>query len=89
MRMRYTNNQIKFFREKRKSNVNLRNAIKTFNNEKNTSENNIMMNANFRDPKLFYQIVNKKKENKSGYSSMIKFDDKEYRVDAQVFQIPQ
>ena len=72
------------FREKKEANANLRNAIKIFNNEKNTSDNNLMMNANFRDPKLFSQLVNKKKDNKSGYTSMIKFDDKEYRGDAQV-----
>ena len=43
-----------------------------------------MMNANFRDPKLFSQLVNKKKINSSGYTTMIKFDETEFRGDAQV-----
>ena len=43
-----------------------------------------MMNANFRDPKLFSYLVNKKKNNMSGYTTMIKCDDIEFRGDAQV-----
>ena len=43
-----------------------------------------MMNANFRDPKLFSYLVNKKKNNMSGYKTMIKCDDIEFRGDAQV-----
>ena len=53
-----------------------------------------MMNANFRDPKLFSQLVNKKKENKIGYTTMIKLDDEDFHGDEQVLavfllQIPQ
>ena len=33
-----------------------------------------MMEANFRDPKLFSYLVNKKKNNTSGYTTMIKFN---------------
>jgi hypothetical protein len=72
------------FEAKKISNIQLRKAIKTFNNETNTEENNKMMNANFRDPKLFSQLVNKKKSNSSGYTTMIKFDETEFRGDAQV-----
>ena len=43
-----------------------------------------MMNANFRDPKLFSQLVKKKKSNASGHTTMIKFDDNEFRGDSQV-----
>ena len=42
------------------------------------------MNANFKDPKLFSQLVKKKKSNNSGYRTMIKLDDIEFRGDAQV-----
>ena len=51
------------------------------------------MSANFRDPKLFSKLVNKKKVNNSGYTTMLKYDDIEYRGDAQglarFFSLPQ
>ena len=43
-----------------------------------------MMEANFRDPKLFSYLVNKKKNSTSGYTAMIKVDDEEFRGDSQV-----
>ena len=78
------NEDNELFEAKKISNIQLRRAIKTFNNETNTEENNKMMNANFRDPKLFSHLVNKKKSNSSGHTTMIKFDETEFRGDAQV-----
>ena len=43
-----------------------------------------MMNANFRDPKLFSKLVNKKRTSNSGYTAMIQFDENVYKGDAQV-----
>ena len=43
-----------------------------------------MMNANFRDPKLFSKLVNKKRSSNSGYTAMIQFDENVYKGDAQV-----
>ena len=54
------------------------------NNKETTEENNKMMQANFRDPKLFSSLVNKKKTNNSGYTTMLSIDEIEYRGDAQV-----
>ena len=72
------------FKAKKESNVKLRAAIKVHNIQTCTDENNTMMSANFRDPKLFSKLVNKKKVNNSGYTTMLKYDDIEYRGDAQV-----
>ena len=43
-----------------------------------------MMEANFRDSKLFSKLVNQKRKTSQGYTAMIKIDDTEYRGDAQV-----
>ena len=72
------------FKANKGANIQLRCAIKTFNNETDSKENNKLMQANFRDPKLFSQLVGKKKNNTSGYTSMIKFDENEFRGDSQV-----
>ena len=46
--------------------------------------NNDMMEANFRDPKLLSKLVNQKKKSNQGYTGMIKMNGAEYRGDAQV-----
>ena len=46
------------FLAKKETNSNLRKAIKMHNNKESTEENNKMMQANFRDPKLFSNLVN-------------------------------
>ena len=56
---RSEDNQI--FKAKKETNNQLRKAIKMHNNKETTEENNKMMQANFRDPKLFSNLVNKKK----------------------------
>ena len=43
-----------------------------------------MIEANFRNPKLFSKLVKKKRKNDQGYTAMINVNDKEYRGDAQV-----
>ena len=72
------------FKAKKESNINLRKAIKLNNIQANTDENNKMMNANFKDPKLFSKLVNKKRSCNSGYTAMIKIEDSVYKGDAQV-----
>ena len=62
----------------------LRKAIKEHNLKETIEENNQLMTANFRDPKLFLKLVNKKRMNNQGYTSMIKVDEVEYRGDNQV-----
>ena len=52
------------------------------NNKETAEENNKMMQANFRDPKLFSSLVNKKKTVNSGYTTMLSIDEIEYRRDA-------
>ena len=64
-----------FFTAKKESKIKLRYAIKSLNNEIYTELNKILMKAHFRDPKLLYQLVNRKKVNHSGYTSMIQFMD--------------
>ena len=73
-----------FFSAKKESNIKLRYAIKSHNNETSTKENNKLMNANFRDPKLLSQLVDKKRINKSGYTAVIQVDEQEFCGDAQV-----
>ena len=43
-----------------------------------------MMEANFRDQKLFSKLVNQKRNTNQGYTSMIKIEGVEHRGDAQV-----
>ena len=43
-----------------------------------------MMEANFRDPKLFSKLVNKNRTKADGYTSLINVDGKVYKGDAQV-----
>lgn len=72
------------FKNKKESQSLLRKAIKDQNLKENIEENNTLMNANFRDPKLFSRLVNRKRTNNQGYTSMIKVDDLEFRGDNQV-----
>ena len=62
----------------------LRKIIKDTNLKDQIEENNTLMKANFRDPKLFSKLVNRNRNNNQGYTSMIKVGDKEYRGDNQV-----
>ena len=62
----------------------MRKAIKEHNRQNNIEENNTLMKANFRDPKLFSRLVNRKRINNQGYTSMIKVNDVEFRGDNQV-----
>ena len=72
------------FIAKKETNLLLRKAINCNLAESSMKENNTMMEANFRDPKLFSKIVNRKRINKQGYTTLINVDGKEYRGDAQV-----
>ena len=72
------------FDAKKTTNITLRGAINAHNNEASSKENNTLMEANFRDPKHFSKLVNRKKSNNSGYTTMLKFDNNEFRGDAQV-----
>ena len=47
-------------------------------------ENNLLMNANFRDPKLFSKLVNRKRKSAQGYTAKLTFDQKDYNGDGQV-----
>ena len=58
---RTEDNQI--FKAQKETNNQLRQAIQMDNNKETTEENNKMMQANFRDPKLFFK-VGKQEENK-------------------------
>ena len=73
-----------FFEAKKTARLNLRKAIKNNVKEKNTKENNQMMEANFRDPKLFSKLVNKNRTKADGYTTLINVDGKDYKGDAQV-----
>ena len=42
------------------------------------------MSANFRDPTLFSKLVQKRRLNNQGYTTMLSFDKKEYKGDAQL-----
>ena len=72
------------YKAKKETNHNLRGAIKQQNNQNMTEDNEKMMNANFRDPKLFSILVNKKKVNSTGYTSTLNVDGNKYQGDAQV-----
>ena len=72
------------FEAKKETNLQLRKAMKIQNIQSCSEENNKMMKANFRDPKLFSQLVKKKKINNSGFTTMIQFDEDVFRGDAQV-----
>ena len=43
-----------------------------------------MMEANFRNPKVFSKLVNRNRNSNQGYTTMIKVGETEYRGDAQV-----
>ena len=58
--------------------------MKLHNIKSCSDENEEMMNANFKDPKLFSKLVNKKKVNSSGYTAMIKYEEEIFRGDEQV-----
>ena len=73
-----------FYLAKKETKLNLNRAIRDNFKRKNIEENNLMMEANFRDPKLFSRLVNRNRVNNQGYTAMIKFDGEEYRGDAQV-----
>ena len=76
--------QNKFFEAKKTTKLNLRKAIKNNVRDKNTKDNNAMMEANFRDPKLFSKLVNRNRVKTDGYTALINVEGKEYRGDAQV-----
>jgi hypothetical protein len=78
------NEENDFYLAKKETKLNLNRAIRDNFKRKNIEENNLMMEANFRDPKLFSRLVNRNRVNNQGYTAMIKFDGEEYRGDAQV-----
>ena len=73
-----------YFVAKKQTKLALNKAIKDNSKCKQIEENNAMMAANFRDPKLFSKMVNRNRKSNQGYTAMIKIDGKEYRGDAQV-----
>ena len=68
----------KFVCEKKEARSKIRDAVQKHNAAENVKENNEMMNANFRDPKLFSKLVQKKRVNNQGYTTMLSFDGKDY-----------
>ena len=72
------------FIAKKESKLKLRKAIKNNIIENNIKENNTMMEANFRDPKLFSKLVNKNRVNNQGYTAKITVNGEDYCGDAQV-----
>ena len=73
-----------FCSAKKQTKLALNKAIKDYSKCKQIEENNAMMAANFRDPKLFSKLVNRNRKSNQGYTAMIKIDGTEYRGDAQV-----
>ena len=73
-----------FFTAKKQTKLDLNHAIRDNVNCKQREENNTLMEANFRNPKLFSKLVNRNRKTTQGYTAMIKVDNKEYRGDAQV-----
>jgi hypothetical protein len=73
-----------FFIQKKQARGELRSTIKNHFAKEAVKDNNTMMNANFKDPKLFSKMVNKKRKNSQGYTAKITFDNQVYKGDAQV-----
>ena len=84
MEGRPRNEDNNLFRAKKETRLELRKAIKNNEMERNIKENNTLMEANFRDPKLFSKLVNKNRVQNQGYTAMINVHGEEYRGDAQV-----
>ena len=78
------NEESVILKSKKESQSILRKAIKEHNRQGNIKENNTLMKANFRDPKLFSKLVNRNRINSQGYTSMIKVNGVEFRGDSQV-----
>ena len=78
------NEDNQFFIAKKETRLNLRKSINQNNIAVHIEENNTMMEANFRDQKLFSKLVNQKRNTNQGYTSMIKIEGIEHRGDAQV-----
>ena len=78
------NEDNQFFIAKKETRLNLRKSISQNNKAVHIKENNTMMEANFRDQKLFSKLVNQKKNTNQGYTSMIKIEGIEHSGDAQV-----
>ena len=74
----------RYFCEKKEARSKLRDAVKKHHAIENIKENNEMMNANFRDPKLFSKLVKKNRVNNQGHTTMLSFDGKQFKGDAQV-----
>ena len=72
------------FNEMKQARAELRTNIKMHFASEAIMENNVMMNANFKDPKLFSKLVNKKRKNNQGYTAKITFDNKDFHGDGQV-----
>ena len=70
--------------DKKETRANLRKSIARHDEENSIKNNNAMMEANFRDPKLFSKLVNQNRKTNQGYTAMIKINDEEFRGDAQV-----
>ena len=69
---------------KKEARTNLRKAVNKHQAIESIEENNELMSANFRDPKLFSKLVNKRRVNKPGYTTMLRVGDTDYQGDAQV-----
>ena len=73
-----------YFINKKQARSELRQAVNKHQAAESRKENNEMMNANFRDPKLFSKLVNKRRLNNQGYTTMLKIEETEFKGDAQV-----
>ena len=78
------NEENQLFLAKKQARNSLRQAIKKHQATESIKENNELMNANFRDPKLFSKLVNKRRVNNQGYTTMLRVGDSDYKGDAQV-----
>ena len=63
------NEDNQFFVAKKETRSNLRKSINMNTNSVQIQENNTMMEANFRDQKLFSKLVNQKRNKNQGYTA--------------------
>ena len=73
-----------YFINKKQARSDLRQAVNKHQAAESRKENNELMNANFCDPKLFSKLVNKRRLNNQGCTTMLKIEETFYKGDAQV-----
>ena len=81
------NEDNKLLMNKKVARSNLQAAVQKHNAAESIKENNELMSANFRDPKLFSKLFQKRRLNNQGYTTLLSFDKKEYEGVAQVLAV--